>query len=540
MQVNNLKIGFNNNEILKNISFHLAQGEKVGLVGPNGSGKSTLLKVLANELQLDSGKVKLENETIAYLKQEISHEFDDYSIMDYIKNQTGIGKLEIRLHELEDNLTENNMVEYSDVLDNFLSLDGYSFENNLQNIINGLHLNKSLDSKIYTLSGGEKIKVLLCAMLLSNGDVLLLDEPTNNLDIEAINWLENYLRNLKKSIIIVSHDEIFLNNIVNKIFEISDGKLNEYNLSYDEYLKQKDLEYQKEKLNYLNAMEERKKIKARLQKAKDWSNIGTSSKAHNDNDKIANNFAKERTRSSEVSKLSKALEDIDVPTFQERKKINFFLDLDNEKGNKNIYIDNLICGYDKFQTIPLNLNIDFGSKISIVGPNGSGKTTFIKTILGLIKPIEGNIVIGNDVKIGYISQDTIIDNKDISVFEFITSGLDEINRSLVFTLLNNFGFDYDNRDKKYLELSPGQRTRVNLVKIALHKINVLILDEITNHLDKEALDLIYELVESYPGTIISISHNRKYNEILNADYSLDISTGNIEYLKNNTQKKDKN
>lgn len=537
MQVNNLKIGFNNNEILKNISFHLAQGEKVGLVGPNGSGKSTLLKVLANELQLDSGKVKLENETIAYLKQEISHEFDDYSIMDYIKNQTGIGKLEIRLHELEDNLTENNMVEYSDVLDNFLSLDGYSFENNLQNIINGLHLNKSLDSKIYTLSGGEKIKVLLCAMLLSNGDVLLLDEPTNNLDIEAINWLENYLRNLKKSIIIVSHDEIFLNNIVNKIFEISDGKLNEYNLSYDEYLKQKDLEYQKEKLNYLNAMEERKKIKARLQKAKDWSNIGTSSKAHNDNDKIANNFAKERTRSSEVSKLSKALEDIDVPTFQERKKINFFLDLDNEKGNKNIYIDNLICGYDKFQTIPLNLNIDFGSKISIVGPNGSGKTTFIKTILGLIKPIEGNIVIGNDVKIGYISQDTIIDNKDISVFEFITSGLDEINRSLVFTLLNNFGFDYDNRDKKYLELSPGQRTRVNLVKIALHKINVLILDEITNHLDKEALDLIYELVESYPGTIISISHNRKYNEILNADYSLDISTGNIEYLKNNTQKK---
>ncbi len=540
MQVNNLKIGFNNNEILKNISFHLVQGEKVGLVGPNGSGKSTLLKVLANELQLDSGKVKLENETIAYLKQEISHEFDDYSIIDYIKNQTGIGKLEIRLHELEDNLNENNMVEYSDVLDKFLSLDGYSFENNLQNIINGLHLNKSLDSKIYTLSGGEKIKVLLCAMLLSNGDVLLLDEPTNNLDIEAINWLENYLRNLKKSIIMVSHDEIFLNNIVNKIFEISDGKLNEYNLSYDEYLKQKDLEYQKEKLNYLNAMEERKKIKIRLQNAKDWSNKGTSSKAHNDNDKIANNFAKERTRSSEVSKLSKALEDIDVPIFQERKKINFFLDLDNEKGNKNIYIDNLICGYDKFQTIPLNLNIDFGSKISIKGPNGSGKTTFIKTILGLIKPIEGNIVIGNDVKIGYISQDTIIDNKDISVYEFITSGIDEINRSLVFTLLNNFGFDYDNRDKKYLELSPGQRTRVNLVKIALHKINVLILDEITNHLDKEALDLIYELVESYPGTIISISHNRKYNEILNADYSLDISTGNIEYLKNNTKKKDKN
>ena len=151
MQVSNLKIGFNNNEILKNISFHLVQGEKVGLVGPNGSGKSTLLKVLANELQLDSGKVKLENETIAYLKQEISHEFDDYSIIDYIKNQTGIGKLEIRLHELEDNLNENNMIEYSDVLDNFLSLDGYSFENNLQNSTKSPKVPKSQDDSSFSI-----------------------------------------------------------------------------------------------------------------------------------------------------------------------------------------------------------------------------------------------------------------------------------------------------------------------------------------------------------------------------------------------------
>lgn len=537
MQVNNLKAGFKNEEILKDINFHLTQGDKVGLVGPNGSGKSTLLKVLAGELSLDSGKIRLENETVAYLKQEISHEFDNYSIIDYIKNQTGIGKLEIRLSELENNLTDDNMDEYGDVLDKFLLLDGYSFESNLQSIINGLNLNKNLDSKISTLSGGEKIKVLLSAMLLSNGDILLLDEPTNNLDIKAIDWLENYLHNLQKSIIMVSHDEVFLNNIVSKIFEMSDGKVQEYNLNYEDYLKQKDLEYEQDKLKYMYAIQEQKKIKDRLQKAKDWSNKGTSSKAHNDNDKIANNFAKERTRSSEVSKLSKALEELNIPTFQERKKINFFLDLDNEKGNKNIYIDDLICGYEDFQTVPLKLNINFGNKISIKGSNGSGKTTFIKTLLGLIKPIDGNIVMGNDVKIGYISQDTIINDKNISVYDFIIDGLEDVDRSLIFTLLNNFRFNYDDRNKKYSELSPGQRTRVNLAKIALHKINVLILDEITNHLDKEALDLVYELVESYPGTIISISHNRKYNEKLNADYSLDIATGNIEYLQNTTQKK---
>ena len=537
MQVNNLKVGFKNAEILKDVNFHLASGDKVGLVGPNGSGKSTLLKALAGELEIESGKIRLGNETIAYLKQEISHSFDNFTVVDYIKNQTGIGRLELKLSELEQNLTDENMEEYGELLEKFLLLDGYSFESNLQNIVNGLNLNKKLDNKISMLSGGEKIKVLLCAMLLSNGDILLLDEPTNNLDIEAIDWLENYLRNTTKSIIMVSHDEVLLNNVVSKIFEISDGKLIEYNLCYNDYLEQKEFEYEKDKNKYLSAIEERKKIKSRLQKAKDWSNKGTSSKAHSDNDKIANNFAKERTRSSEVSKLSRALNDFEIPTFQERKKINFFLDLDNEKGNKNIYVDDLICGYDNFHTVPIKLNIDFGSKINIKGSNGSGKTTFIKTLLGIVKPISGNIAIGTDVKIGYISQDTIIDDKEISVYDYITEGLENVDRSLVFTLLNNFGFNYDDRDKKYSESSPGQRTRINLARIALHKINVLILDEITNHLDKEALDVIYELVESYPGTIICISHNRKYNEILNPDFSLDISTGNIEYSQISSKKK---
>jgi ATP-binding cassette, subfamily F, member 3 len=536
MQVSNLTGGFKNEKILKDINFYLAPGDKVGLVGPNGSGKSTLLKALAGELKLDYGKIRLENEKVTYLQQEISHEYDNYSIIDYIKSQTGVSKLEDSLSKLEKNLTDKNMNEYSDVLNKFLAIDGYSFENNLKNIINGLKLNKNLESKIFTLSGGEKIKVLLSSMLLSNGDVLLLDEPTNNLDIEAIEWLEKYLINFSKSIIMVSHDEVFLNNIVSKIFEMSNGKIKEYNLNYNDYLLQKDLEYEQNKTNYLNAIDEREKIKNKLQKSQDWLNKGISSKAHKDNDKIANNFAKERTNSSEVSKLSKSLEDIEIPTFQERKKINFFLDLDNDKGNKNICVDNLICGYDNFQTVPLNFNIDFGYKISITGSNGSGKTTFIKTLLGLIKPIDGNIIIGSGVKTGYISQDTIVDNKNTSVYDFIIDGIENVNSTLIFTLLNNFGFKYDDRNKKYSELSPGQRTRVNLAKIALHKINVLILDEITNHLDKEALDLIYELVESYTGTIISISHNRKYNEILNADYSLDIATGNIDYLHNNTKK----
>jgi ATP-binding cassette subfamily F protein 3 len=462
MQVSNLTGGFKNEKILKDINFYLAPGDKVGLVGPNGSGKSTLLKALAGELKLDYGKIRLENEKVTYLQQEISHEYDNYSIIDYIKSQTGVSKLEDSLSKLEKNLTDKNMNEYSDVLNKFLAIDGYSFENNLKNIINGLKLNKNLESKIFTLSGGEKIKVLLSSMLLSNGDVLLLDEPTNNLDIEAIEWLEKYLINFSKSIIMVSHDEVFLNNIVSKIFEMSNGKIKEYNLNYNDYLLQKDLEYEQNKTNYLNAIDEREKIKNKLQKSQDWLNKGISSKAHKDNDKIANNFAKERTNSSEVSKLSKSLEDIEIPTFQERKKINFFLDLDNDKGNKNICVDNLICGYDNFQTVPLNFNIDFGYKISITGSNGSGKTTFIKTLLGLIKPIDGNIIIGSGVKTGYISQDTIVDNKNTSVYDFIIDGIENVNSTLIFTLLNNFGFKYDDRNKKYSELSLSKISYISL------------------------------------------------------------------------------
>lgn len=536
MKVNNLKISFDNYEILKNVNFNINPGDKVGLVGVNGCGKSTLLKVLSGELTIDSGKILFNNEIPVYLKQEIPIIYDDFKIIDYIKNQLGIDILEKKLVFLENNLNDNNMIEYGEILELYLTLDGYSFESNLNYILNGLHLNKSLESKISTLSGGERIKILLSIMLLSKGDILLLDEPTNNLDIEAITWLEKYLFDSKKSIIMVSHDEIFLNNIVKKVYELSNGVVKEYNLNYNDYCKQIEMEYEKNKISYENAIEERKKLKERLQKTKEWSSKGNSSRAHNDNDKIANNFAKEKTNSSDISKISRNLEKLNIPEFDEKKKINFCFDFDNDKGNKDIRIEKLICGYNDFKTASYDLNINYGDKVNLNGPNGSGKTTLVKTLLNEIPPIQGNVFFGTETKVGYISQNTLINDIDITVFDYLCDNINETNNSLVFTLLNNFGFDYDDRNKKYSELSPGQRTRVNLTKIALSKINVLILDEITNHLDKEALDLIYELVENFPGTIISISHNRKYNDILNPDYELDIISGNIEYLKNTIHK----
>ena len=527
MIVNNIKKQIGSRIILDDVSFVVNESDKIGLVGINGAGKSTLLKILSGELESDFGSVKLNGETISYLKQEIPVQYNDLSIISYIKKETGIDKLEERLHDLENNLTDENMEEYGEVLNEYLSLDGYLFEENLKSILNGLDLNKDIGVKIKTLSGGEKIKVLLAVILLQNTDILLLDEPTNNLDINAIEWLEEKLKSSNKKMIIISHDEVFLNNIVNKIYELKDGKISEYNLSYKEYLEYKEQEYKRLKEEYLKAQSQKSKLKKQIQKAKEWSNKGTSKKAFNDNDKIANNYAQERTNSKNVSKLNKELQELEIPDFEEKSPINVFFNFSDTKGNKDILLQHLICGYNSFRTPEFNLSIPFGSKVNIIGSNGSGKTTLIRTILGQITPIEGEIKIGNDVRMGYISQNTLSDELNDSIYTYITSGKENIDRSKVFILLDKFNIDYEDKDKPYKTLSPGERTRVNLAKLALDNINVIILDEVTNHLDKEALDLIYELIREYNGTIISISHNRKYNEILDADTQLDVKTGEI-------------
>ena len=321
MIVNNLKVTINGNNILNNINFSLNNKDKVGLVGSNGSGKSTLLKALANLIEIESGIIKTDNESIGYLDQEIPYFYNDYSILDYIKKNIGIDTLENKLFELEKNLTEEVMGEYSDTLDKYIALDGYNFEDNLKIILSGLKFNESIYDKISILSGGEKIKVLIASLLLKNTDILLLDEPTNNLDIEAITWLENYLKSLNKKMIIVSHDELFLNNIVSKIFELSDGKILEYNLSYNDYLLKKEEEYNQKLNSYNSLKEEKEKLKKELLRAKQWANKGNK-KAFNDNDKLANNYAKERTNSKNISKINDSIKNLEIPEFKEKEKIN--------------------------------------------------------------------------------------------------------------------------------------------------------------------------------------------------------------------------
>jgi ATP-binding cassette subfamily F protein 3 len=537
MIVKNLSKSFNYNKILDNISFVLEDNDKVCLIGNNGAGKSTLLKILNGDINYDSGNINYNDESIGMLMQEIDIEDYDLTIIDYIKKKTNILLLEEKLHKLEENLNDSNMEEYGNVLDLYLKLDGYNFENNINMLLNGLGLNKDLNKKVKELSGGEKIKVLLTILLLSNPDIMLLDEPTNNLDIDGITYLENYLVKLNKKMIIVSHDEEFLNNISNKIFELNQGKLTEYKMPYYEYLDYKEKEYKRNLEKYNSINEKREELKSRIKEAEKWSNKGVNKKKK-DNDKIAANFAKEQTKktSGNISKLKRELEKEENIDFKKKEKVSFDVNFTNEKGNKDIVINDLVCGYENFKTNKINLNIPFGIRVRIDGKNGTGKSTFIKTLLSKIDKVSGNIIKGNEVKFGYISQDTLIEDNNKTIYEYLTDGINEVNNGLLFTVLDKFNISYEDRNKKYSKLSPGERTRINLAKLSIDEVNVLVLDEITNHLDMEALNLIYDMLGSFKGTIISISHNRKFNEILSPDITYNISSSKIEYKENSREK----
>lgn len=524
MILNNIKYTIGGKDILNDISFTINNGDKIGLIGKNGSGKTTLLKIINGKIKDFSGKIS-KNEIVYLLEQEIPIKYNEYSIIQYLKCINMIDKYEEILEESE----IKDISKYTETLEKYLALDGYNFKENVLKYMNKLKLNKGIDTKIKELSGGEKIKVLLVNLHIAEFDILLLDEPTNNIDLETLKYLEEFLKNIKKTLIIVSHDEEFLENIVNKVIELENGKIEEFNCKYRDYLNIKEISYNREMKEYEKAIEEKNNLKQQLQKSKVWANSGNSKKSFKDNDKIANNFAKEKTNNTNISKINKKLDKMIIPKFEYNKGIDYFFNFDDVKGNKDIVFNSVICGYDDFRTKEITVNIPFGSRVNIVGRNGSGKTTLIKTILKQISPIQGSIDIGSACKFGYISQETLLNidkTNNISIYKYLTKDIlknnTKVDDTLIFTILKKFNISYLDKDKKYNDLSAGQRTRVNLAKFALNNTNILILDEPTNHLDIQAITIIYDLIKSYKGTIISISHNRKYNKVLSADIIIDL------------------
>lgn len=524
--------------ILSNISFTVDYGEKAGIIGSNGVGKSTLLKIIARQLHQDSGEINTNTlESIGYLKQEFEILEESMSVTSFIKGYIGIDKLEKRLNELQEELEKNesNIDEFCAVQEKYIRVDGYNFDYKLDNILNGLGILPVVrNKKIKDLSGGQKSKIILAAVLLKGADLLLLDEPTNNLDIKSIEWLEGYLKSVNMPCLIVSHDRRFLNAVTTKTLEINffDRTLSSYPGNYAQYREFKEAKEKRQLELYEAQQEKKKELQDSIRQKKDWASKGRK-QGVKDNDKYTRGYERDRSSglASKARKIEKQIEKLDkIERPRVKKKLKININFSKIKGSTMIYAKELICGYPNgFKTSPITFDVKFGEKVIIVGENGSGKSTFIKTLFSNLEKISGTMDIGTGLNIGYISQDTKIDT-DQDLEQFIIESIDEEkleDKSKVYTTLAQFNFTYEERQKKYAMLSPGERTRARLVIFSLLDINVLVFDEPTNHLDIEALEALEEVISSFDGTVIAISHDREFIGRVHPDKIYKMENGNL-------------
>lgn len=549
LRVEDVSKSYNGKDVLNNISFSLDEGEKAGIIGLNGIGKTTLLKIIAGDEKPDSGKIiRDKNSLVGYFKQEFKISEEDRDIISFIKNFIGIDVIEKQMNEAEKAMKtdESKIQEFCDLQEEYMRLDGYNIDYKLDQILSGLGLDNTIkEKKISELSGGQKEKVMLAAILLKGTDLLLLDEPTNNLDIKSMNWLEKYLKNNNSPMLIVSHDRKFLDDVITKVMEIDfyTRNVKEYPGNYSEYKKFKEDEQNAELRKYNEQQEKIGELRKSITQKKEWAQRGNK-QGVSDNDKYTRGYIRDRSQglASNAKKIEVQINQMDKI---ERPKIKNKLHIDikgeNTKGNKNIETRNLVSGYENgFKNEPVTTSIEYGDRLVIMGNNGSGKSTFLRTLIGKQKPISGEQNIGSGVKIGYLAQDTK-ENTNETIEDYFKKSINYASledKSLIYTVLKQFNFDYEEGAKKYSMLSPGERTRLKLAIFSMQDINTLVLDEPTNHLDIEALEAIEEVLKDFDGTVIAISHDREFIKNISPTKILKFSNGKVEeiYHKNEGEK----
>lgn len=506
--------------VLDEVSFSLGKGEKIGLIGYNGTGKTTLLKIIAGLIEPDGGEIiKRKDCVVGYMPQDTSISSAE-TIKEYLKRISGIAELEERSP-----LSPEAMNEYE-------RRDGYSFDHRMAAMLSGFGIDKDQhDKTINSLSSGQKSKVFMIGVLLSDPDVFLLDEPTNNLDLPALIWLEDFLSRTDAAALIVSHDRLFLDRVVKKIFEI-DWHTRSLNITrgrYSDYLERKEKDRARQLAQHEAQQEEIGRLTEQARKKKAEAAQG-SHFVGSDNDKFLRGFKRDRAGKSgkdakAIEKRIEQMEVIEKPL--ERDVFRIPLDTDRPEGKKDISLRELVVGYPgNFQVGPLSATIPYGSKVVILGPNGSGKSTLLKTIGGTLSPIEGAVDIGRSLVIGNLMQehDTLPRNKSIKEILIEKAG---VSRERAFALATKFGFKAAEIEKVAGDLSPGGRARLLFAVLSSMSANTLLLDEPTNHLDLEALEALEEALSHYEGTVIVVSHDRYFLNKLHPTDTYLISSGKL-------------
>lgn len=496
-KISNGSVNLGANTILEDINFYVKDNDKIGIVGRNGCGKTTLLKAITNEYTLSDGyddlKIESSNDfKIGYVKQNITDNLN-MKMIDYIKESySDILEIENKLNSLEQKLSnsysEQVLNKYNDLQNEYIYKGGNTYKKEYEIALKKFGFTDIDKEKLLNeFSGGQLTKLSLIRLLLSKPDLLILDEPTNHLDINSIEWLENYLKNYKKSIILVSHDRMFLDNICNIIYDIEYGELKRYVGNYSSFVKQKEQDYEKQLKDYEYQQKEIKRLQY-----------------------IADRFRYKPTKAkmamSKLKQIEKMIK-IDKPNKSNTKTFKINLKTEENSYRDVLKVKNLSIGYDK-ELCKLSFNLERQDKLGIIGENGIGKSTLIKTLTGLIHPLSGKYIYGDRVSIGYFSQNfENLDNNN-TVYEEIDKAYPSTTPNEIRTLLGSFEFTGEDVFKKINDLSGGEKVKLSLCKILNNKPNLLILDEPTNHLDIISKDTIEKILTNYNGTIIMVSHDR--------------------------------
>ncbi len=530
LSCNNLTKYFGVDIILEKITFSLQAGERVGLVGVNGAGKSTLFKILTGQLPYDTGDLFIAKTTsVGYLEQSGGYT-EGNTILDealtvytwLIEMENSLRRMELEIADLSDSnnaqALEELMNQYSTLLEKFDRNNGYGFRSTVRGVLKGLGFQElDFQQPVAQLSGGEKTRLSLAKLLLSKPDILLLDEPTNHLDIEAVEWLEGFLRDYSGTVLLISHDRYFLDQLVTRVLEIERHQLISYNGNYSEFVQRKRIMQEQQLREYQNNQKEIERQKDIIRRLRQH---GT--------EKLIN---RAKSREKQLSKL----EIVESPQHMQKKaKISFHSQ--NRSGNDVLQVEALGKNFSDFQLFE-NVSFDLyrGERAALIGPNGIGKSTLFKMLLEETDISSGTVQIGHNVEIGYYDQEQRNLNPDNTIINEIWEDYPLMKETEVRTLLGSFLFHDEEVFKSIASLSGGEKARLSLLKLILSKSNLLLLDEPTNHLDILAKEVLEEALLNYDGTILVISHDRYFlNRISSKIIELgkegsDIYLGNYDY-----------
>ncbi|MBE6180874.1 MAG: ABC-F family ATP-binding cassette domain-containing protein [Staphylococcus xylosus] len=524
LQLNDLTKSFDGEDIFNNVDFEVKTGERIGIVGRNGAGKSTLMKIIAGVEDYDSGHIsKSKNLKLGYLTQQMTLNTDQTVFEEMSKPFEAMKKLEQEMKletdwlaqhadEFDSETYKTHIDRYESLSNQFEQQDGYQYESKIKTVLHGLNFSEAdFDRPINDFSGGQKTRLSLAQMLLSEPDLLLLDEPTNHLDMETTQWLESYLNYFKGAIVIISHDRYFLDKIVTQIYDVALGDVQHYVGNYAQFIDQRDKYYEKRMQEYENQQAQIKRLETFVDK-----NIARAS---------TTGMAKSRR------KMLEKIERINKPMI-DAKSANIQFEFDRNTGNDVFHIKNLEIGYESPITKGITFEVTKGDHIAIIGPNGIGKSTLIKTIADIQKALNGTITTGANLKIGYYDQKQAEFKSNKTILDYLWDQYPTMNEKDIRAVLGRFLFVQEDVKKIINDLSGGEKARLQLALLMLERNNVLILDEPTNHLDIDSKEMLEQALANFKGTILFVSHDRYFiNELANKVYDLDLDGGTM-YLGN--------